>query len=102
MNKTTDTAQTWKSKPPVYTGLREVRTVTVIQTYNCIGSGTDNDPVRAVTQYWTAEGEQITSEPKRFDHFVWLESWVDAYEKECGDGKAREFYRWMNIQPMSN
>lgn len=88
-------------KPPIYTGLREVQLVTVIRTLNYVGTGTDGDPVKTVWQYWTEEGIQITTEPTRFDCFVWLEAWKDFYEEQIGDGKAREFYDWINKQPMT-
>lgn len=38
---------------------------------------------------------------KPFDSLTWMESWVDAYERENGDGKAREFLEWVQCQPMA-
>lgn len=35
-----------------------------------------------------------------FDSWAWMKSWVDAYEKQVGDGKAKEFLDWVQEQPM--
>lgn len=37
---------------------------------------------------------------KPFDSWAWMESWVNAYEQQVGDGKAKEFYQWVGQQPM--
>jgi DnaJ-class molecular chaperone len=33
--------------------------------------------------------------------FDWMQSWVDAYERNVGDGKAKAFIEWVNNQPMA-
>jgi hypothetical protein len=35
-----------------------------------------------------------------FDTWAWMQSWVDGYEKQVGDGKARDFIEWVHQQPM--
>lgn len=42
-------------------GIREVQVVQVIRTLTVIGTGTDGDPVRGVWQYWTMEGELLST-----------------------------------------
>lgn len=42
-------------------GIREVRVVQVIQTLTAVGTGMAGDPVRTVWQYWTMEGELLSS-----------------------------------------
>lgn len=41
-------------------------------------------------------------EAKPFDVWEWLKSWVNAYEKQVGDGKAQKFYDWVQDQPTTN
>lgn len=48
---------------------REVETaymMTVICTQSFVGAGTENDPCRIVTQYWSQEGELLaTADPAK-------------------------------------
>jgi hypothetical protein len=38
--------------------------------------------------------------PPPFKGWAWMESWINAYEQQVGDGKAKEFYDWVGHQPM--
>lgn len=43
--------------------LKEVQVIQVIRTTNrVVGSGTEEDPVRNVVQYWTIEGGELLDE----------------------------------------
>ena len=44
-------------------GCVKAETVTVIKTVTVVGTGTENDPVRQIIQYWTSEGKLIGEEP---------------------------------------
>jgi hypothetical protein len=35
-----------------------------------------------------------------FDTWAWMQSWVDAYESQVGNGKAKDFIDWVHQQPM--
>jgi hypothetical protein len=48
-------------KGKINLGIREVKVIQVIQTLTCIGTGTEDDPARTVWQYWTMEGELLSS-----------------------------------------
>ena len=41
------------------TGCKKAETVTVIKTVTVIGTGTEDDPIREVIQYWSHDGELI-------------------------------------------
>lgn len=40
-------------------GADSARAVTVIEVKAAAGSGTDDDPVRVVTEYWSMAGERL-------------------------------------------
>lgn len=42
-------------------GIREVQVIQVIQTLTAIGTGAEDDPVRTVWQYWTMDGELLST-----------------------------------------
>jgi hypothetical protein len=88
----------------MHKGLREVQTVTVIRTTNCIGTGMVDDPVRTVEQYWTAEGEQISTgeSEKKMWAMMLLETWAEKYEKEFGEGKVKDFLLFAQKQGLAD
>jgi hypothetical protein len=45
--------------------------------------------------------QQLAEAPK-FNCWEWMEGWVNAYEDQVGNGKAKEFYDWINVQPMTS
>jgi len=55
------------------------------------------DPSKIDTIYI---GDKKFIEEKYFDVFKWLNDWVEGYEKEIGDRKAKDFQDWIHQQPM--
>lgn len=42
-----------------FDGMAHVRVIQVIETVSRVGSGTREDPVRFITQYWDFEGNRL-------------------------------------------
>lgn len=40
-------------------GTNSARVIEVIETKSCRGNGTQDDPIRIVTQYWSLEGKML-------------------------------------------
>ena len=46
-------------------GVDSVRVILVIETKTARGSGTPDDPVRQVTEYWSLDGEKLAKRDSR-------------------------------------